>query len=201
MNYNFIRELLYECIIYDINEYLIIGSIFKSISKNNDIYKSLWIEWCIFNNNHIYEEIEKKWISFDINKNNLLDFIIIAKNHNKNKYKEIKNKNSINLINDCIIKGGTEYDVATFINLYTYDKYKGLAKKDEISLNIKLSEKYSKKFIYFIKFNMKQIGDDLNDNTENYTIILNKCLIASKIALNLKNHNYKSKVIKEIKQI
>lgn len=202
MDYNFIRDLLYECIVYNEEEYLEIGMILKSIGQ--DDYKKLWIEWCIFNSNHNSNEIEKQWLLLSKNKNDneIKHLIIITKKYdNNNKYKEIKYKNAMNLIDNCINKGGDEYEVSKFINLYTYDKYKNFTKKDETSLNIKLSEKISKMFIKYIKFNMRQITDDNSYEIYKYNDILNKCMIASKIALNLKNHNYKTKIIREIKLI
>lgn len=201
MNYNFIKDLLYECIVYNEEEYLDIGMTLKSIGQDN--YKHLWIEWCIFNSNHNSNEIEKKWLLFSKNKNEngIKHIIIIAKKYNNIKYKEIKYKNAMCLIDNCIDKGGDEYEVAKFISLYTYDKYKSLTKKDETSLNIKLSEKFSKKFTNYIKFNMKQITDDNSDEIYKFNHLLNKFMIASKIALKLKNNNYKTKIIREIKLI
>jgi len=201
MDYNFIRDLLYECIVYNEEEYLDIGMTLKNIGQDN--YKYLWIEWCIFNSNHNSNEIEKKWLLFSKNKNEngIKHIIIMAKKYNNIKYKEIKYKNAMSLIDNCIDKGGDEYEVAKFISLYTYDKYKSLTKKDETSLNIKLSEKFSKKFTNYIKFNMKQITDDNSDEIYKFNHLLNKFMIASKIALKLKNNNYKTKIIREIKLI
>ena len=83
MDYNFIRDLLYECIVYNEEEYLDIGMTLKNIGQDN--YKYLWIEWCIFNSNHNSNEIEKKWLLFSKNKNEneIKHIIIIAKKYNE----------------------------------------------------------------------------------------------------------------------
>ena len=77
------------------------------------------------------------------------------------------------------------------------DKYKELSKKDTYLLNIKLSEKISKLFADRAVYYNQMIIETNDDNEKD--LYHKKALSALKIALNLRKHNFKSKIMKEVK--
>lgn len=199
IDYLLVKRLLNECILYSKDEYLTIGAILKGINKE-DNYKNLWIDWTIYGNdngndndinyNDIWNSIDKKDIG-------ILGIKRIAKIDNKQKYKEIINDNLIPFIDNCISYNESEYEISKFVYYMYKDKYKELSKKDTYLLNIKLSEKISKLFadraVYYSQIMIETIDDGEKE------FYHKKIASALKIALNLRKHNFKSKIMKEVK--
>jgi hypothetical protein len=104
--------------------------IFIPKNKYLDEYKNSWIEWCCKNDlNNNREFYENKWellTNDNDNDNDIYKIKEIAKRNNKDKYKEIIDKNLISLIDNALLTDGCVYDIAKIVYYYYNDKYENL---------------------------------------------------------------------------